>query len=379
MQGSIYTEEGTEVPPLHFTSDMLLDKSIVLYGASKSGKTVFIKHIMDLLREHVSQCILVSPSEPANNAYRDYMPRALTHYAMKAPDPKNPRKMLEGDAGAIQFLTNIWQRQEMLVQIYEQANSLANLRSLTGRLSASARAEIQKALDPANTKRASTMRKLEKRYRGQSGELKEQRRKVNEMFEQVERSMYKSHIWASFKQLWSCEDLSDSEKIALQYIDLNPRMVLVLDDCGADLKAIMNKPIFKRLFYRNRHVRLTVIFAFQDDTDLVTNLRKNAFVSICCDRVSAEALFTRGSNNFSSDVKKKVKEIVTPVYEERYRKLAYIRDDPRKINFYHCMATPPKGHMFPCGAILEFCQQVERSGATADTNNPYFGSFSVRS
>lgn len=377
MADIIYTEEGTAVPRIAITADLLLDRSIVLYGASGSGKTVFIKHLLDVLRGHVGQALLVSPSEPTNNAYRDYMPKALTHYTMKAPDPRAPRKMLEGDQGALQFLENMWQRQDMLVQIYEQANDLTTLRGLTARLPTGVQAKIQADLDPANRKRATTMAQLEKRYRGQPGELKEKRRKVNELFEQVERSMHKNTIIRHFAELWGVKGLTSAERVALQYIDLNPRMVLVLDDCGSDIKGIMNKPVFKRLFYRNRHVRLTVVFAFQDDTDLLPAMRKNAFISIFCERVSADALFMRGCNNFARDVKQKFKEIGPLVFQAGYRKLVYIRDDPNRANFYHCTAAPPTGHMFPCGAVLEFCQRVERSGASADPNNPYFSSFAI--
>lgn len=373
---SIFTEKGTEVPMLQLSADLLINRSIVMYGASRTGKTVMMKHCLDLLRGHVEQGILVSPSEPSNRDYSNYFPKQLVHYTMKARDPKNPGKFLEGDKGALQFLVDLWKRQEMLVQTWEQATRVPVLRQLVSRLPGARRKTIEAQLAPLNKKFRAAVAGIQKKYRDSPGEMKDRLAEAEELFQDVERGLYKKYIVEGFEALWEL-DLSDEERNCMAYIQLNPHMVLVLDDCGADLRPIMKKPIFKNLFYRGRHARLTVIFAFQDDTDLDTNLRKNAFVSIFCDRISAQTHFEQGSNRYSKQVKQLVNEILDPVFAERFRKLVYIRDDPRKKNFYHVTAAKPLGKMFPCKAILDVCRAIARSAGTADTSNPYFDRFSL--
>lgn len=376
MSGSIFTDDGDEIRRLVLSAEMLVNRSIVAYGPSKSGKTVMIKHILDLLRGTVAQGFLVSPTEPANQSYQDYFPAPLIHYEMRGADPKNPKKLLEGKAGALQFLNSLWKRQEMQVQVYKQANEISILRKLQRRLPAKVRTEIAKVLAPMHKKMDSTIVKIKKRYASQPGEIVEKTRCATDTFEEAERRLIKNYVRQNLSALWQ-EPLTAPERNSIVYIDYNPHTVLILDDCGADLKPLMGTALFKNMFYRNRHIYLTVIFAFQDDTDLTANLRKNAFVSIFCDMTSAQTHFEQTGNRYSKDVKKKVQRMLPVIFAHRYRKLAYIRDDPRKQNFYHLTARPPDGRMFPSPAILEYCKEVERKGAMADTNNPYFRRFQV--
>lgn len=367
---SLYTEDNVEVPQVRLSLDMVLNRSIVLYGASKSGKTVFIKHILDMLRGHVQQGIVVAPTEPVNQSYVDYFPPALIHYDMRAKDPKNPTKVLDGEKGAVQFITNICDRQMMLKQTCVQANRVEVLRGLVARLPSAVRKQIDQKLAPIRVTYAKTQASLKKKYRHNPGDLKDKLRDTDELLVKIERGLCKHYITENYERLWNARDLSEEEVISLTYIDLNPHSVLIFDDCGADLVPIMLKPIFKNLFYRNRHLALTVIFVFQADTDLKPALRDNAFISIFCDSKSANKRFERDKSN-----KKQLCNIAASVFQAKYRKLLYIRDDPNQVYYYHSTAPPAEGKMFPSSAILDLCRAIERKAGMTDTSNPFYKKF----
>lgn len=42
--------------------------------------------------------------------------------------------------------------------------------------------------------------------------------------------------------------LTEDEKFTLNYINLNPRLLLILDDCAAELHPLFTKEIFKSFF-----------------------------------------------------------------------------------------------------------------------------------
>lgn len=373
---SIYTDEGHEIPHLRLTVDMLLNRSIVVYGASKSGKTVMIKHCLDLLRGHAKQGFVVSPTEPANKSYSNYFPKPLIHYVLKARNPKKPAEWLEGDKGAEQWLKEMWQRQMMMVQTYEAANRIEVLRTIASRLSKEDRTAIDRKLRPIHEKFKMAVASIRKKYRNNPGESKEKCAEAEEMVQEVERKLYKTFFLNHYAYLWSNGGLSDEERTSLMYIHFDPHTVLILDDCGADLKPLMNRAIFKNLFYRNRHAKLTVIHAYQDCTDLTPALRKNAFVSIFCDRASAQSFIDQKSNQFSKDVKKRVGSYLDSVFVG-YRKLARIRDTIPSKEFCHTMAAPSQGKMFPCRAVLDVCDAIKRGAGMADTSNPYYTAFAA--
>jgi hypothetical protein len=107
----------------------------------------------------------------------------------------------------------------------------------------------------------------------------------------------------SYEILWDRNDLSEDERCCLQHLHFNPRLLLIFDDCAAQLKPFFNKDVFRLLFYQNRHSFITVVLCCQDDTDLPANLRKNAFLSFFTEPVICTANFGRQANQFSKHIK----------------------------------------------------------------------------
>ena len=372
-EGYLHTESGHKIPKLKVGSGLFVDKTIVVYGPSKTGKTVIVKNIMKTVHGHIEQILVVAPTEPANHSYKGFVDPAFIHYRLYKPDPDNPKKD-DGVKGSLRFLEAIWKRQEMAAAIYNRANEASVLAQLFGRLPREDRAEGLRHIKAINAKRERVIERARKQYSAEPGRFEEKVGEINAKFKQMLVLLYKRYIVPQYESLWATADLTEDERYSLHYLQFNPRLLLVFDDCAAQLKPFFNKEIFRLLFYQNRHSYITVVLVCQDDTDLVTNLRKNAFLSFFTTGIVCCSNFERPSNKFPKDVKAFVGGIVPDVFQGN-RKLAYIREDDARQNYYHVEFPYPRPFLFGSRASHELCALVRSTGVAIDRENPYYEHF----
>lgn len=374
-EDKLHTESGQILPQLHVSASMFVDKTIVLYGPTKTGKTVITKHIMRTVNGHIDQIIIVAPTEPSNRSYEGFVAPPFIHYRLYLADPTNPKKD-DGTKGALRFLEAVWKRQEMMAAIYTRANNVEILAQLFSKIPESTRTEGLKHIGNINEKRGRVIERIRKQFASEPGKRDGKVKEVNEKFKKMLLLLYKKHIVPHHGELWGRSDLNEDDRYTLTYLDFNPRLLLIFDDCAAQLKPFFNKDIFRLLFYQNRHNFITVIISCQDDTDLPTNLRKNAFISFFTEAVVCTSNFERASNQFSKPLKQYVAEIVRDVPKD-HRKLAYIREDDSKQHFYHIQFPYPKPFRFGSSALYELCDAVQNTGMSMDKENPYFDYFKI--
>ena len=372
--GVLVTGAGSRVPRLPVTPALFVDRTVAIYGPSGTGKTVITKHIMQTLQSHVEQVIVVAPSEPSNRSYAGFVDPPFIHYRMFLADPANPKRD-DGPRGALRFLEAIWKRQEMMAAIYTRANNPEVLARLYGRVSGRARAAGAAIIDSVNEKRARVVDRVRKQV-ADSGRCEEKIKEVNAKFKKMLVLIYKKFITPEYEELWALSDISEDERYSLAYLSFNPRLLLIFDDCAAQLKPFFTKDIFRLLFYQNRHSFITVIISCQDDTDLPANLRKNAYVSFFTEPVVCASNFERSSNKFGKPARAYVAEIAPEVFRGN-RKLAYIREDDRRQHFYHFECPYPKPFRFGSDALRELTEAVQSEGVSMDKDNPYFSSFKL--
>lgn len=374
-EGNLHTESGKKVPKLVLSAAMFIDKTIVLYGPSNTGKTVIAKTIMRLLNGHIEQVLTVSPNELTNRSYDGVVDPPLLFLRAYLPDPANPKKD-DGTKGTIRFLEAIWNRQMMMRAVYQRANNAEVLSRLFGRLPRDARVEGVDVIRRINKKRGHVVERVRRQFADDPGRCTEKVKEVNEKFKQMLVLIYKKYITPYYDVLFALETLTEDELYSLTYLQFNPRLLLVLDDCAAELKPLFNKEIFRKLFYQGRHASITTILIAQDDTDVPANLRKNAFVSIFTDPIVASSNFERPANKFSKPTKQLVAELLPEVFVGN-RKLAYIREDARRQHFYHLEVPYPKPFRFGSGALQELCDSISNTGVTMDKENPYYDKFKL--
>ena len=372
-EGALTTAGGNKIPALHIAPGLFIDRTIAIFGPSKTGKTVITKHVMKVLNDHIEQVLIISPTEPSNRTYEGIVDPALIHYRMYLADPANPKRD-DGARGALRFLEALWKRQEMMAAIYTRANNPEVLSQLFAKLPKAVHAEGLRHIETIDAKRRQVGERV--RRGAEEGKRDEKLKEVNEKFKKMQSLIYKKYITPEYETLWARDDLSENERYSLVYLNFNPRLLLIFDDCAAQLKPFFNKEIFRLLFYQNRHSFITVIVCCQDDTDLPTNIRKNAFVSFFTEPIVCLSNFERASNKFSKPTKAYVNEIIGDVFVG-HRKLAYIREDDRGAHFYHVSCPYPKPFRFGSAASHELCESIQSVGVSMDTDNPFYDRFKI--
>ena len=375
--GVFEAPSGARVAPLAMHSGMFIDRTTTLYGPSGSGKTVIIKAIMQLLSPHVPEILVVSPTEPSNRSYAGIVDAPLIQYRMYLPPPEGVKRRANDEkAGAQRFLDAIWQRQEMKSAIYSRVNDAQILRELyvrARRLDPRAGARGDEALEKLARARERTLEGLASGLIGaaRSTALAQ----ANIKFDDMLILLYKKYITPLRDELWRLADLGEDEMYSLNYLHFNPRILLIFDDCAAELKPFFNSETFRKIFYQNRHVKVTAVIACQDDTDLPANLRKNSFVNFFTTEVVCGSNFTRPSNRYPKAEQQFATEVAPELFADKFRKLAYIREDPHK--FYFVKIPPLPRFRFGSAAVHELCDAVGQEGVSMDKSNPFFDRFSV--
>jgi ABC-type dipeptide/oligopeptide/nickel transport system ATPase component len=375
--GLLTTDTGVKVARLDVKPPLFVDRTVAIYGPSGTGKTVIMKNIMRVVSPHIEQVLVIAPTEPTNRSYEGFVDPTLIHYRMWAAPKPGELKGKDTEAkGTQRFLENIWDRQEMMAATYKRANNPAVLSQLFGRLPRAVRDRGHEHINAINSRREEILQRIYRQFKYDPGLLESKAKEINKKFKDMLSLIYKKFIIPNYADLHSAGDLSEDEKFSLRYVEFNPRLLLIFDDCAAQLKPMFKLDIMRKLFYQNRHSFITVIFGLQDDTDLAANLRKNAFVSFFTEPIVCRSNFDRGANQFPKAVKTYVEKISTSVFRGN-RKLAYIREDPAKLHFYHVEFPMPVPEMFGSPALQELCNEVHATGASMDTKNPYYNLFTV--
>jgi predicted AAA+ superfamily ATPase len=125
----LYTDSGKKIPELNISPKSYIDKTIVIYGPSKTGKTVITKNIMKIVSAYIDQILVISPSEPSNRSYEGFVESPFIHYKLFISDG-NVSKRDDSKERSFAFLESIWKRQEMMAAIYTRTNRIEVLSSL---------------------------------------------------------------------------------------------------------------------------------------------------------------------------------------------------------------------------------------------------------
>jgi AAA+ ATPase superfamily predicted ATPase len=348
---------GDELEHVEDTYHTYLNKSIFIYGPSKTGKTVTVKHILNKLKQFIPIVLLVCPSEMSNNNYKDIVPRAAVFSDIN-----------------LLFLKDLFARQEASAQIFEKTNNISVLESLY--------------LKCPHSRVDTLLLKLEEKYDKAINRAKEiqndavmesELNQIKEKYDDARKVLYRKQIGVNASKING--RLTDDEKLTLKYINFNPNILLIFDDYAAGLKKFGNSEIMKSYMYRGRHNKITLMIVNHDSTDLPPPIRSNAFVIIFGSAEMATKYFAKSSGNgFTNEQSKEIKKIVDIVYKEKekspekYRKFVWIREGAAK-NYYYFLADITKTEMFGSDAFWELCSRGEKDQNSLDTSNPFISKF----
>jgi hypothetical protein len=365
----ITSDLGYEIDEFYIDPKKTINRTIALFGPSETGKTTLIKHCMYMFKDLINECIVVAPTAAQNQAYDGFVPEAFIHYEF--PKPNHEKKTIMGQnaltKNAVEFLEKIWNRQEMRVSIYSKANNIEVMEKLCEKIKSKDCSDLIKKIN----------KNLNEKIKENSQD-KQMVEKITADTNKMKILIYKKVFLSNFSYLCNIyQDLPEDEQYVLKYINFNPKILVILDDCAAEIKSLYNQPIMRKFFYQGRHCQVTLIISCQDDTDLSTNFRKNIFVSMFTSKTTSDSYFSRETNKFPKEVISYVDDITKTIFQTTFRILSYIRLDSEKKYFYHF--TSPIYDVFKFGSedFLALSDLIKTDSVSIDKSNPFYDKFKI--
>lgn len=353
---SLLQPDDVDLPNIRLSPSELVKRSTVLYGDSNTGKSTIIYEIFYILRRYIPTFIVISPTAASNGDYDDRVPTPLIF--------KTPTKEL---------LKAIYERQEAATLFYNKANDIKILEGLYGKISTG---RVNSIIHTIKGKFKIAMQHESHRLRGNDSLLEARIAELKETFEETLTNTYRVAIREKKSELLK-KRLTRSESWCLKYLDFNPNLGLVLDDCAAQIKQWGKDETIGKVFYQGRHNYITSIYTFQHDKLLETTFRQNAFVSIFTSEKSARAFFGRSSNNFEKAEIKKISGLISKTFipSKKYQKFVYLKES--KAKYYKYQAETYKKFKVCFPYIQKYCELIESNEEVLDEDNPFMKSFLV--
>lgn len=319
---TIYTKNGEPIKWITRTADSYLDKTTLIFGGSGSGKTTIIEEILYLCNKYIPNYIVIAP-KTSDKAYRN----------------KNlPIRCIKEDLTK-EKLQIIWKRQYNITQMYNIANDVTILENLFNK----APDRQTFVMIQAIIKRASDKtEEIQRNHILNFAQKKSQTSNVKELCAKKIKSLYKKSIRQNREILSSKSidgKLTDKEKVALEYLDINPRLMIIIDDSTEKFQSWMK--LFKKgeinpfesIFYKGRWNYITLLFAAHDDKIIVPELRKNARITYYTTSQSLMASLNKAQSGFTTQEKKFAQRCAEVLFTDEedgvksWQKLCYVRED----------------------------------------------------
>lgn len=332
-----------EIEEIELSGQLFRDKLTAIFGSTKSGKTIIVTDILGHLYNWADQIIVISPTNPQNKSYTGIVPHPLIHLQISD-----------------RLLNDLWERQEAMQAIYTRANNINVLRQLFNKCATS---EIKRDINKIFGK----LGEIKASLRGDEDEIK----KVEEDWTKFIAAAYRDTI---SKYRGRLVDLSPDEQFVLKYIDFNPRIVLIFDDCTDDIKRFRRHKVIQKLFYQGRHTAFTTIIAAHSEKALDPELRKNVFTTILAEPQTANSYIDK---EFKPDKELYLRaqyaiKVALNDPDRPYQKLMYIREERK---FYRFTANKRKGFRFCSPVVWSFCDRVARDASDLPQNNKFMQEF----
>lgn len=336
-----------------------LDKSTILFGASNSGKSTILLEILYLMRHKVPNIFVFSPTADTNNAFDGIVPPELIY---KTVD--------------IEVLKEIYNRQQAATKMFNMSNNITTLRKLFEKIASYD--DIEKA--KAAYRNAKII--ISKKSKDTSTSTDDKRRAVTDVRKSRDEyliKLYKNVIRNNKDRLKKMQ-ISESDAYTIHFLDFNPNCVVVFDDCGAILKKFQKEEVMRKIMFQGRHSHINLILTLQDDLNLDSSIKKNAFVNIFTTGRCAMAYFERSSNNFSKKEKIHAAKIINFIFDSSkkkdYKKLVYLRDELEP--FRYTVADMYGVFRFGCPSIWKLSDALQKESKTCDfDNDPLLTDFKI--
>ena len=356
---NLTTKEGDIIPWLEKDYNNYLDKTTLIFGGTGSGKTTIIEEILYLLKDHIPNFIVIAP-KTSDSTYKS----------------KLPARCIKEDFTK-QQLKQLWDRQYAVTDIYNIANKFEILEELFNMIP---NRESIIMIESIKRKALQKIKEIETSFLDY-GQKKAQKLAIEESQKKHIKTIYKDTIRKNSFVLKSNLNLTAQQMIAIEYLDFNPRLGLIIDDSSEKFQKWMSyfkkneDNIFGSIFYKNRWNYLTLIFAAHDDKVINPEFRKNSRVTIYTGSVSLVTSLNRQGNGYTTKEKKDTMRYATRVFSndeksniKTHQKLCYIREDAHPWKY--TIAEPPPDFKLGCNPTIELIANMPSNNENNLKENP---------
>jgi hypothetical protein len=313
----IILPDGTKLEWLNKSPKTFLNKSIVLYGLSGTGKTSIILDILYVLRNHISYPFIISKSQAsAKRNFEKCIPRGCIKCNLT-------KEWLE------QFII----RQTDRASIYDTVNKLENLKRVFDMIDNSTATIMETQIindAECHIQRIELDSSLS--YAKKTNLVKGVKKARNDALA----ILYKKFIRAFRVELEAVDrDMSRECRLVVKYLDFMPHALLVFDDCAFMIKQwVKESHSMKDLFYQGRNYYTTILLGTQADKELDPEIRKSAYISIFTTVQDVISAFGKASNSFPDHDRKRAMQCANAVFmpdgvmsTDNFQKMVYVRHD----------------------------------------------------
>jgi guanylate kinase len=339
--------DGQIIPRFDHTDfNNLLNQSIIVYGPSQTGKTSLINYLLKSLTNEVAMGWAIAPNEPHNEDYKGVFPIPCIHFDAE-------------HASVLQFMSDLWDRQESITSIYKLCNNKDTLKTICKKFN---------LLDEYDDKIERIKNIREKIKHDKTIEDKD---KFNKQIDQKFIKLYKAILIKYYTPIMknAIKLLTDLEQICMNNLDVNPHCVFIMDDCIAQLKKLQKTPIFKRYMTRARHVKITFIIVAHSVTQVDREIRGLAFKSIFTTEEMARDFLNKQSSTMESKHVKLGHAIINEVFKEKYRPFIFAPECSVKFSYF--VSNREKVKEFGSKAIWQFIKRIPMSNGIDKSNSLY--------
>jgi hypothetical protein len=353
---TIYTNDGISIPYLEKKAENFLDKTTFIFGGTGSGKTTIIEEIMWMCKDKIPNYIVIVPQTSAEL------------YRKKLPD-----RCIKDDLTK-KMLIKIWNRQTDMTKCYNIAKDPKVLESLFNKVG---NKQANLMIQAVNISANSHIDKIRRRTDLNFAQKRAQETAIEVSRSEAIRQIYKDTIRDN-KDLLMKKNLSMMEETAVEYLDVNPRIMLIIDDCSEKIASWMGffkkgeVNIFESILFRGRWNYITMVFVSHDDKLIKPELRKGARVTIFTTSQSLIASLQKPQSGYTNQEKKEGMKIAGKLFagEENgvktYQKLCYIREDPKP--FKYTIANLYPDFELGCGPLKELAEKLPKKEDRLEDN-----------
>lgn len=287
------SEDCPALPFFEIELDHFFNKTTVIYGKPKTGKSFIITAVLYELKTYIPNIIVICPTDSSSQAYSRRVPKGCIHERLTAP-----------------LLQAIIKRQKIEMKRHGIVNDMKNLKSLFDKL----RKDVgeQQIYDTILQGRLNSMYTIDNMNTDYAHKL-ELRSKIKITANEQLTILYKMAI---ARYDWSNHKLSKIEDLIITYLNHNPYLILIMDDVTAQMKDKTIKELLITVFTNVRWLGVSVVIALHGDTSIIPLLRTTAFTSIFTDDQNATLFFKKESIGATKEKKDIVKTIINVIFKK---------------------------------------------------------------